>query len=96
MAGFFQSDILIAIGAGLGVLLAYEKLRRDRDEDPTIARLMMLGFWALVAWDAAESWRGFLYLLLMPIGAYKVAQVLAVPIVRPIAWRRRAAAAKRG
>lgn len=78
--GFAPTDIIIAMGALLGVLTAIEHRRGVYAEGDAIPRrLAALVVAGMVAIGIAESVRGFLYLVLMPIGAYKVAQVVAAP-----------------
>lgn len=80
--GFAPTDIIIAMGALCGVLTAIEHRRGVYAEGDAIARrLAALVMAGMVAIGFAESVRGFLYLVLMPIGAYKVAQVVAAPFL---------------
>ena len=77
--GPFDADLWMLIAAALGVVMAFERL----DYEPIHYRFFrwaMLIQLALVAATEAESWRGFLYLLFMPIGAYKVARIVAEPV----------------
>lgn len=77
-----ESDIVIVAGAVMGVLRSFERfdpVARDA-QGYGWTRILLLAWVAGVAAVQADSVRGFLYLTLMPIGAYQVARVIAAPI----------------
>ncbi len=85
-------DVLMLLTAAFGVATG-----KDREagvgwwgETPGPTKALFVGFAIVLAWSMATSPRGFLYCLLMPIGAYKLAQVVSEPVWAW--WRRRRSA----
>lgn len=83
--GVLGPDFLMVLAAAIGALIG-----ADRARMPAGGRLYLLAIAIGLAVDASDSWRGFLYCLLMPLGAYKVAEVLTAPGWR--LWHARRAA----
>jgi hypothetical protein len=80
----FNSDMVLIVAAVLGLCLAFERFGYREDQRRAF-RWMMLAQLLLIAWACSDSWRGFLYMLFMPIGAYKVARIAGEPLA---AWWR--------
>lgn len=81
-------DLLIGGAFVIGVLVAIERAGGAADRDPIGRRLAALALVAGIAAAGADSVRGFLYLLLMPIGAYTVARIITTPIAARYVRRR--------
>lgn len=81
----FDVMFLIVAGGAFGVLAARDHARGATADRAALQpqRLALLAIvTAIAAWETA-TWRGFVVLLLAPLGAYKLAATLAEP-----AWRR--------
>lgn len=92
----FTPTSLMALLAIAGLILGWEKARRHRfiSEDFRTRRVLALvGIFALVAfaYEGSDRWSGFWFMLLMPLGAYKLSSTagewLAVG-VEAIGWLR--------
>jgi hypothetical protein len=80
-------DLFIAGGVVIGALVGIERARGAADRDPVGRQWAALALVACIAAAGADSARGFLYLLLMPIGGYTAARIVTAPIAAR--WVRR-------
>jgi len=77
--------MVLAALVGIGTAHERQAPRSRLAETPLGTRVLLLAWIAGVAWFGSRTWRGFLCEALMPIGAYKAAQIVTEPL-----WQRRA------